>query len=423
MLGRFFRKATRSDQRTAIEERLRAPLRELKERLSSNYDAGEEGGLKDHMIKELQIRNYKSVKAADLSCKRVNVFIGPPYTGKSNILQAIALLNIFGDRNEIYDDEELFRMLEVSCWADIFWRSPDEDPWKPHPKPKYPVVIRAVQMGGEVVTVKVDNEMEVRPGIEEGVEEDEFHPVECSDSRVAYAVHLSLAYEPVSSTDLTRFVFYRFHPRHRDDRPFFPEKDFLVPPFGYNLEFLLNRDRELKRLIEVYGEDVYNGLEVKQSLRGYLYENRAASFKSGAIKEITFRSLSESLQRFIFYLTAVHHNRWMVVAIDDLDPIYPSFSQCIADAIATKRSNQYFISTHDPFFLICLLTEVPTKELNVFWTELDGGETKVCVLTEELEEEILVKDWYAFFKLARHLERAPHELSNRHRFTRPTVNP
>jgi hypothetical protein len=370
------------------------------------------------MIKELQIRNYKSVRAADLNCKRVNVFIGPPYTGKSNVLGAIALLNIFGDRsNEIpgYNEEELFQMLGVSCWAKIFWRTPDEDPYS---KPKYPVVIRAVEMGGEEVTVRVDNEMEVRPGIEEGVEEDDFHPVECSGSRVAYAVRLSLAYELVSSTDLTRFMFYRFHPRHLDDRPLFPDRDFLVPPFGDNLEFLLNRDKELKRLIEVYGGDVYNGLEVEQSLRGYLYEDRAASFKSGTIKGITFRSLSESLQRFIFYLTAVYYNWWRVVAIDDLDPVYPPFSRCIARAIATKRSNQYFISTHDPYFLICLMRELPTKELDVFATKLEGGETKVRAVTEELEEALDERHLAALFKLLESLERAPHEAFGLRRFTR-----
>jgi hypothetical protein len=192
----------------------------------------------------------------------------------------------------------------------------------------------------------------------------------------------------------------------------------LVPPFGDNLEFLLDRDRELKQLIEVYGENVYNGLEVEQSLRGYLYEkDTAAFFKSRAIKEITFRSLSEPLQRFIFYLTAVHHNRWMVVAIDDLDPVYPSFSDGIADAIATNRSNQYFISTHDPYFLLRILTRVPSDELNVFGIKLEGGETEVRTLTEELEETILAKDSDAFFGLVSRLQGAPHEVSDLHRST------
>jgi hypothetical protein len=408
MLGRFFRKATRSDQRTAIEEMLRAPLRKLKERPSSNYDVGKEGGLKDYMIKELQIRNYKSVRAANLSCKRVNVFIGPPCSGKSNILQAIALLNIFGDRNCVYDEEELSWMLGISCWADVFWGGPHEYRYLGTTEfpTKYPVSIRASLKSGETVTVKVDNAIEIRPAIEEdiGVEEEEYHPVECSDSTVAYVVPFSFAYELLSRTDLRRFAFYRFRLRQRDDPvPVYipPEEgDFLAPPFGYNLGRILNYDEELRQRIEAY---TYK-LELEKQI--WSGENNKVFFKCGRIEGIAFHSLPETLQRFIFYLTATYHNMEMVVAIDDLDPIYPAFSACIARAIAANRFNQYFISTHDPFFLINLVAIVPRDDLNVFATELDGEETKVRVVTEKLEE-ILNEGWDAFSKLAWHLERAP----------------
>jgi recombinational DNA repair ATPase RecF len=43
------------------------------------------------MIKQLSIRNFKSVRELDLSCRRVNVFIGEPNTGKTNIVEAIGL--------------------------------------------------------------------------------------------------------------------------------------------------------------------------------------------------------------------------------------------------------------------------------------------------------------------------------------------
>ena len=43
------------------------------------------------MIKKLHIKNFKSIKELDLNCARVNVFIGEPNTGKSNILEAIGI--------------------------------------------------------------------------------------------------------------------------------------------------------------------------------------------------------------------------------------------------------------------------------------------------------------------------------------------
>ncbi len=45
------------------------------------------------MIKSLEIENFKSIKHLKLDCKRVNLFIGEPNTGKSNILETIGLLS------------------------------------------------------------------------------------------------------------------------------------------------------------------------------------------------------------------------------------------------------------------------------------------------------------------------------------------
>ena len=45
------------------------------------------------MITKLSVSNFKSVRQLDIECKKVNLFIGEPNTGKSNILEALALLS------------------------------------------------------------------------------------------------------------------------------------------------------------------------------------------------------------------------------------------------------------------------------------------------------------------------------------------
>ena len=44
------------------------------------------------LIKNLHIKNFKSVRDLSLECDRINIFIGKPNAGKSNILEAISLL-------------------------------------------------------------------------------------------------------------------------------------------------------------------------------------------------------------------------------------------------------------------------------------------------------------------------------------------
>ena len=46
------------------------------------------------MIKTLEIKNFKSIKHLQLDCKRVNLFIGKPNTGKSNILESAGLFSL-----------------------------------------------------------------------------------------------------------------------------------------------------------------------------------------------------------------------------------------------------------------------------------------------------------------------------------------
>ncbi len=41
------------------------------------------------MIQNLQIENYKSLRSIKLPCKKLNVFIGEPNSGKSNIIEAL----------------------------------------------------------------------------------------------------------------------------------------------------------------------------------------------------------------------------------------------------------------------------------------------------------------------------------------------
>ncbi len=46
------------------------------------------------IIKDLRVSNFKSIKTLELDCKRINIFIGAPNVGKSNILEALSLFSI-----------------------------------------------------------------------------------------------------------------------------------------------------------------------------------------------------------------------------------------------------------------------------------------------------------------------------------------
>jgi recombinational DNA repair ATPase RecF len=45
----------------------------------------------NNFLNWVEIKNFKSIKDLHLDCKRVNVFIGKPNVGKSNILEGLGL--------------------------------------------------------------------------------------------------------------------------------------------------------------------------------------------------------------------------------------------------------------------------------------------------------------------------------------------
>ena len=57
------------------------------------------------MINRLIIKNFKSIRELQIPCRRVNLFIGEPNSGKSNILEALGLLSFLahGENRSITD--------------------------------------------------------------------------------------------------------------------------------------------------------------------------------------------------------------------------------------------------------------------------------------------------------------------------------
>ena len=54
-----------------------------------------------NQIKTLEIKNFKTIKdSKKIDCKRINIFIGKPNVGKSNILEAISLLGATYSQNK-----------------------------------------------------------------------------------------------------------------------------------------------------------------------------------------------------------------------------------------------------------------------------------------------------------------------------------
>lgn len=103
---------------------------------------------------------------------------------------------------------------------------------------------------------------------------------------------------------------------------------------------------------------------------------------------------SDSIQRIIFYMIAMKSNTSSALIFEEPESnIFPHFVTMLAESIGLDKSdNQYFIATHNPYFLLSVLEKAPRDDINVFVTYLDEFGTNVKCLTNKEIPELMEHD-------------------------------
>ncbi len=328
------------------------------------------------MIRKLQIRNFKSIKALDLECSRINVFIGEPNTGKSNILETIGLLHLFADRKNYHREEDVSFMLRVSQWNQLFH---DQDLSQP----------LSVTADKTKVELRYNSE---KKRIDVYIDKDRI-----------VSLSPDLLYVSGENGERPRYAFYRF--RERDQFPS-REANFVVPPDGPNVIEVIRSRKELMEALQSLLSKL--NLNLVLDITGLTIRLESTTPVGEGVREtlyLPYSSLSESLRRMVFNLAVVLGNSNMVIALDTPEAhMYPPHVKKLAELIAhDDRNNQYFITTYSPYMLISLIEKTPKSDLNVFLTYLEDRETKVKTLSNEQIEEILDMGVDVFFNLDKFL--------------------
>jgi len=113
--------------------------------------------------------------------------------------------------------------------------------------------------------------------------------------------------------------------------------------------------------------------------------------------------VSDTLQRIIFYLAAIHSNKDAILAFEEPEShAFPYYTKYLAEIIALDKSNnQYFISTHNPYLLLSLLEKSPKDDVGIFITYFEDYQTKVKPLSEKDKEELMEMEIDIFFNIER----------------------
>ena len=341
------------------------------------------------MLDHLEIKNFKSVEHLNMDCRRINVLIGEPNTGKSNILEALGLISYVGHfntaRNDLrpfvrYDDlSNLFHDYNLSQGLHILF-------------------------GGEDIT-DVPVPVERRYHLQLHYSDGEFKGgvQELASSRgecLLFGDHDSLTVTGASGDlgSLGLCKFYRFAPMSTFRKR---EGDSLLPPSGDNLFSLLYRDRDLRAEA--------NALFLSRGLRLGLrpQENKIEVIKAleDVIISQPYHLASDTFQRLVFYMAALRTNSDSVLVFEEPEAhAFPYYTKYLAERIALdEKGNQFFVSTHNPYFLLPIIEKTLSDDLAVFITYYDNHRTQVRQLAQD-EIETIFDDVDVFSNIDMFLE-------------------
>lgn len=325
------------------------------------------------MIKNLQINNFKSIKKLEMNCKKVNLIIGKPNTGKSNILESLSLISHinYGNLREFVRFEDL---------SNLFYNENLENNV-------------LISFNDSLLLIQFYHDSEkfnliYSNGFNPKITENEGKVIS------QYNYDGGVVESTLRPDSLKIFKSYKFSPLKKFKGK---NSDFLRPHSGSNLLTLLKNNKSLLDLVN----DVF-------SLFGFkiLFDPRALSIR--AVKEyegmfiaLPYFLVSDTLQRMIFYLMAINSNKNSILIFEEPEAhAFPFYTKMLAENIALdENNNQYFLTTHNPYLFNSILQKTPQNELAIFIAYMEGYETKIKQLNIEEIKDIAKFQTDVFFNI------------------------
>jgi AAA15 family ATPase/GTPase len=348
-------------------------------------------------ITQLEIKNFKSIQDVKLDCKRINVFIGEPNVGKSNILEALTLYIAEICSSELPILKEYIRYEKLS---NLFY---DQD--------RKRIVCVKSNIGNVYLRFHLNsiNSYDICVGIDNKT----FEQIQ-NASTTGLAQHTVESYRHNPANSISSRPVKPFYYSMRDDekfnlmqrqnvdlsynspikryifKPLTEHKShfslFLRPPHGDNLFTILESnptlydevtDFFLKYNLDLLLDTETGKLDVQKRVGNRVYK-------------IPYSLAADTLQRIIFHLAAIETNTDSILLLEEPEAhSFPLYISLLAEKIVKSKNNQFFIATHSPYLLTPFIEQCTNDEVAIFICKYENYETKVRALSKEEIDNIM----------------------------------
>ncbi|MCX7094499.1 MAG: AAA family ATPase [Methylobacter sp.] len=316
----------------------------------------------------VHITNFKSLKDVTLNdCRRINLLIGKPNVGKSNILEAIGLFGL--NYSRLNKNKKLTQFVRFDNTPELFFDGDTNAP-----------ITVAINDDGNEPSCRVDYQ---------NLNHKNFNDtIQLFDKQLVISLFIDGAYSKLTvnndlELDIIEFGgFYNIKQYKFTHNPALEKLNipYLMPPFGVNLLNVIQEHKHLKKTL--------SGIFAEYGLKlVFDTANQALKImkeiKDSEVFLLPYYSIADTLQRIIFFKTAIASNEDSILLFEEPEAhCFPPYITHIAKEIISSETNQFFIATHSPYILDAFL-ENAHVDLAIFMADFKDGQTVIKRLTDD----------------------------------------
>ncbi len=347
-------------------------------------------------IDTIEIKNFKSIRHQKIEgCKRINLFIGYPNVGKSNILEALSLIS-FAKENQEIPLKLLARYREL---VDLFFFGDSKhniEVWVDD------FVLALKFLGKKYFQIGFLNKKNYSEDFNENSNDILKYML---FERDGILKEISSKAEFLSPFDVRKYQFMesgRVVSGQADE--IIGDDSRLSFPYGDNLGEVIRSFPELReecgRILSEYNLKLIFNENHEVFVQKQLDNFSAFQF--------SFSQVADTLRRLIFFKAAILSNKDSVLLFEEPEAhMFPPYVSNFAnDVMSDRNRNQFFIATHSPYVLNDFIEDLSENELAIYAIGYnnESGETKIRRFSAEEVKEVYSYGVDLFFNLEDYLK-------------------